>query len=170
MLKTSPAQRGWIAGVISCFGILGLTDTVHPDISLLIKSVKHPEMVKKMSQLTGVKLKKKKSGHEVEIVGPELYMLWPLISMDITYARQLEYNSLTDEVAKRSAAYDAKIAYQKERASDPLSTHDQLRRRAEALYKNDDPAVQVIDQGFIEADMAVEYDLDRARHERERAS
>ena len=169
MLKMVPTQRAWLGGVLSCFGQFDMSRTINPRMELQIRSIKHPEMVSMVAQMLGITLRKKKSGHEVIVAGDELEMLWPLITEYVTSARNVEYEAVKAEVARRRAAYADKLAYQAERAAAPRSTPDTLRRRDEALYHNQDPAVQVVD-GFVEAEMAVQYDLDQARIAREKAT
>ena len=168
MLRMSEADRAWVGGLISVFGTFRLSKHNHPEVELLVKSVKHPGAIAVLSMKIGIKVKHKKSGDEVPINGEELALLWTIISNYTTNARDIEYNAMREAARKLGEEYDKKIAYQKERASDPRSTHDQIRRHAEAVYKNDDPAVQVLEEGFLTSDMAVAYDLDRARIEREK--
>ena len=118
--------------------------------------------------ILGKKVVTKKNGIEVVISHTELDNFWAQVSVHVTPERKLEFKSLRDEVTKRRAAYEAKLEYQAERASAQPSPRETLRRRDEALYHNQDPAVQVVD-GFVEAEMATTYDLEQARMRRERA-
>lgn len=168
MLKMVPTERAWVAGVLSCFGQFDLSNTVNPRLELSIRSRKHHEMVTRMGRMLGIKVRKKGPDLEIVISGEELDMFWPLIEGHVTQARHVEYVAIRAERDRRRAEYQDKLEYQAERAAAPRSTPDVLRRRDEALYHNQDPAVQVVD-GFVEAEMAVQYDLDQAQRARERA-
>jgi hypothetical protein len=168
MLKMSIAEKAWCAGVLSCFGVLTLTHHAHPCVRLQMKSSKHKGMIKQLGRLTGVPVKHKSTGDEVDMTGETLAMFWSLIDRFVTHDRIDEYVRLFEEAMKRSQAYDDKKAYEAERASTPNSSPETLRHRAEALYHNQDSAVQVV-EGFVEAEMATTYDLEQARIAREKA-
>lgn len=158
----------WAAGVVSCFGIFLISRHAKPVMMLQIKSKRHPGMVKRMARIARKKVVHKKSGDEIVISHLDLDIFWALIFKNVTPERELEYSSMRKEVMKQRAAYDAKIEYQKERAAAQPSSRESLRKRDEALYHNQDSAVQVVD-GFIEAEMATSYDLEQARIRREKA-
>lgn len=168
MLKMSPTEKAWCAGVLSCFGVLTLTHHAHPCVRLQIKTRKHHEMLKELGRLTGVQVKHKPSGDEIDMTGETVALFWSLIDRYVTHDRIDEYVRLFNEAQKRSMAYDDQKAYEAERAAEPHSTPDSVRHRDEALYHNQDPAVQVVD-GFVDAEMAVSYDLEQARVAREKA-
>ena len=137
-------------------------------MELHIKSKRHPGMVKKMGQIARKKVKHKPTGDELVITNLDLDIFWSLIFLDVTPERVAEYESVQREVDRRRKEYEAKKEYEAQRASDSLSPRDTLRHRDEALYHNQDPAVQVV-EGFVEAEMATTYDLEQARMRRERA-
>ena len=171
MQHLTDEQNGWLAGVVSCFGIFSLKTQGWPYITLLIKSARHPGMVKKFAKLSGHPVQHKPRGDEVRIHGQHLDIFWALIFRNVTPERDAEYTSLRNEQVRiqkqiRADAEEKKL-YEAERANAPRSTPDQIRRREEALYHNQDPAVQIVD-GFVEAEMAQSYDLDQARQQRER--
>lgn len=168
MLRMGPTEKAWVGGVLSCFGVLTHTHHAMPVIRLQLKSMKHQDMIGHISRLTGVPLKHKKTGDEVNFIGQTFDMLYDLVSEYITPQRNLEVTVLRGEIERIRREYQDQKKYETERAEAPHSTPDSIRHRAEALYHNQDEAVQVV-EGFVQAEMATAYDLEQARIARERA-
>lgn len=158
----------WAAGVLSCFGTFVISQHAKPVLELHIKSKRHPDMVKRMAKLAKKTVVHKPSGDQIVISHLDLDIFWAMIFKDVTPARDAEFTSMRNEVDRQRKEYEDKQAYKAERARAKPSPRDSLRRRDEALYHNQDPAVQVVD-GFVEAEMATAYDLEQARMRRERA-
>lgn len=164
----SDSECAWVAGVLSCFGVLTHTHHVMPVRRLQIKSLKHAGMVRKLAKLTGVPIKVKKTGTEINFYGEELDLLLAMVFRDMTPERVEEFSLMAGVVDKIRLDYQDKKKYEAERAAAPHSTPDSIRHRAEALYHNQDEAVQVV-EGFVQAEMATQYDLEQARIAREKA-
>lgn len=169
MMKLQLADKAWLGGVISCFGVITHTHHVMPVLRLQLKSSKHKGMIAKVARLTGMELKHKASGDEVNFIGEAFDMFYTQIYPFVTDDRIDEFRIVILEVADIRKRYQDQKAYEAERAAEPHSTPTSVRHREEALYHNQDPAVQVVD-GFVEAEMATSYDLEQARVARERAA
>lgn len=168
MLRMSPSDRAWCGGVLSCFGVLTHTHHAMPVIRLQLKSSKHAGMIEQIGRLTGLMVKYKKAGAEVNMIGTTFNMFYDLVSEFVTAERNQEVEVLRGEIEHLRQEYQDRKKYEAERAAAPTSTPDSIRHRAEALYRNQDEAVQVVD-GFVQAEMATAYDLEQARIARERA-
>lgn len=164
----NPIDIGWLAGVVSAFGNFSITGIENPHLTLNIASRRMPHMVYKFAGLVNAPVNvRPKQGHIVKVNHYTLKQLWSIINQHVTIDRVAEYDSLVAECKRRRQEWLDKQEYQAERAAAPRSTPDQLRRRSEALYHNQDAAIQIVD-GFVQADMATAYDLEQAQRRRER--
>jgi hypothetical protein len=168
MMKLQLADKAWLGGVVSCFGVLTHTHHVMPVPRLQLRSSKHPGMIAKVARLTGMALTHKKVGDEVNFTGEAFTMFYNVIFPFLTDERLDEFGVLIREVEHIRKEYQDLKKYEAERAAEPHSTPDSIRHREEALYHNQDPAIQVV-EGFVDAEMATSYDLEQARIQREKA-
>ncbi|MEG2887226.1 MAG: hypothetical protein RR853_08885 [Aurantimicrobium sp.] len=149
-LKLSDEEVAWLAGIMCVQGTFTRTGGAATRIGWIVGSKNSPKTVSRIAELTDQRIRNTKRGDYVIVAGQALDELMEILSEWLDTDRYDEYlralELAANVVADKKKAHAEEIAKREARVrEDRLMTREVRRQLAEAAYRNQDPAVQVID-------------------------
>ncbi|AVR56973.1 hypothetical protein PBI_TRISCUIT_101 [Microbacterium phage Triscuit] len=149
-LQLSDEEIAWLAGIMCVQGTFARTGGAARRIGWIVGSKNSPQTVTKIAELVQQRVRNTKRGDYVIVAGQDLDELMEIVSEWLDSDRYDEYlralELAANIVAEKKQAHAEEIAKREARVrEDRLMTREHRRQLAEAAYRNQDPAIQVID-------------------------
>jgi hypothetical protein len=153
-LQLSDEEVAWLAGIMCVQGAFTRTGGAASRIGWIVGSKNSPQTVAKIAELTHQRLRNTKRGDHVVVAGPALDELMEILSEWLDSDRYDEYlralELAAEVVAERKRKHAEEISAREARVrEDRLMTRERRRQLAEATYRNQDPAIQVIEDNDV---------------------
>lgn len=158
-LELSDEEAAFLAGVMSVQGAFNRTGGTAKRTGWIVGSKTSPQTIARVAELTGEPLRLVKRGNIVVVAGQKLTELMEIVSEWLDpdrYEQYLTALETTDAKVKANREKHLKAVAEREARVQEmrLMTKERRRKLAEATYRNQDPAIQVVDDpGVAEAEV-----------------
>lgn len=149
-LQLSDEEIAWLAGIMCVQGAFTRTGGAASRIGWIVGSKSSPKTVARIAELTNQRLRNTKRGDHVVVAGKALDELMEIVSEWLDTDRYDQYLKALELAAgvveEKKRLHREEVAKREARVKeDRLMTREMRRQLAEAAYRNQDPAIQVID-------------------------